>query len=133
MSRWIIAMLALASLLIAFQLGVTAAGGQGQQTVVFADDPGGGSVVVTNIGDVYYATYPPSGSGQWSLMGHIPSSSPIVTIHTGYDTNIHAFAQNGDFYTSPDNGATWQLSGNVFAGPTAARRSTWGGIKGRYH
>lgn len=45
---------------------------------------------------------------------------------------VHAFAQNGDFFVSSDDGRTWSRRGNVFGSPTPALREPWGQVKARY-
>ena len=119
--------------LFASQLIVSVARGQSGATIIAADDPGRGWFVVTSNKDVYYALYPPNGSGaHWSRMGTIPSSSPIISIHAAEDTYVHAFAANGNFYVSADLGQTWQVMGNVLGAPTSDVDATWGTLKARY-
>ena len=66
------------------------------------------------------------------IKGNIHSPSPIVSIHSGEDTHVHAFAQNGDFFASADLGRTWHLTGNVFGPPIPALQRSWGELKARY-
>jgi hypothetical protein len=121
-------------LVVAYQFGVTAAHGQAGGTVTDAEDPGLGSYVVTSSGAVYLSGYTSylAVAPHWSLVGTIPESSPIVRITSAGDGIAHAFAENGNFYVSPDGGKTWSLHGNVFGGATPALHESWGSLKSRY-
>jgi len=126
-------------LAIAYQLGATNAQGQSAGTIASAHDTGLGSYVVTPSGSVYFSFYGTlqAPSPRWTLRGTIASVSPIVHIGDAQTDNsgqvvVHAFAQNGDFFVSTDDGRTWSRHGNVFGAPTPALQESWGQLKSRY-
>jgi hypothetical protein len=129
----------LLALMLAYQLGVTAAHGQASGLIVDADDPGLGSYVVTSSGAVYFALYGSQepAAPRWSLRGTIPASASVVRIQ-GAGTNsvgndvVHAFDANGNFYVSSDGARTWSRRGNVLGAPTPAIRQSWSEVKQRY-
>lgn len=118
-------------LAFSYHLGAQRAEGQSTGAVVAADDPGLGSFAVTSNADVYFALYSSeaANSPHWTRMGRIPTSSSIVHIEEAGGTYVHAFAADGGFFVSPDNGATWTLKGYVVTGATAAQRDSWGQVK----
>ena len=139
MKRFFYASAAVLMLAIAYQLGTREAAGQSVGTVAFAHDTGWGSYVVTPSGSVYWSYYGTiqAPAPRWTFRGTIGSSSPIVRIGDAVSDAsgqvvVHAFAQNGNFYVSTDDGRTWSLRGNVFGSPTPALRESWGQLKSRY-
>lgn len=94
----------------------------------------------TSSGDVYYGLNadPAGNNATWSLVGHIPTSTPIISIrHIGSAGGggaeyVWAHSSDGNFYVSEDNGHSWALKGNVFSGSTPAVIETWGKLKARY-
>ena len=137
--RWFFVSGAILMLTIAYQFGVTNAHGQSGETVADVHDTGLGSYVVTPQGSVYfsfYGTYD-APSPTWSFRGTISSASPIVhigdAVSSGGGVIVHAFAENGDFFVSTDDGRSWSTHGNVFSiGPTPILNQSWGGLKARF-
>lgn len=126
-------------LAIAYQLGVTTARGQSIGTLADVLDTGYGSYAVTPSGAVYFSYYGSlsAPAPRWSFRGTISSPSPIMHIgdagqEVSGSVTVHAFAQNGNFYVSLDDGRTWSLHGNVFSGATPALHESWGQLKSRY-
>lgn len=126
-------------LAIAYQLGVTNAQGQSGGALADVHDTGLGSYAVTPSGAVYVSLYGSlsAPAPHWSLRGNISSSSPIMHIGDAQSdvsgqVVVHAFAENGNFYVSTDDGRTWSLHGNVFGSPVPARQESWGQLKARY-
>src|SRR5262249_35072584 len=98
-----------------------------------------GSYAVTPSGAVYFSYYGSlsAPAPHWSLRGNISSPSPIMHIGDAQtdvsgQVVVHAFAENGNFYVSTDDGKTWGLHGNVFGGATPALNESWGQLKARY-
>jgi hypothetical protein len=126
-------------LAVAYQLGVTNAQGQSGGTLADVHDTGLGSYAVTPSGAVYFSFYGSisAPAPHWSLRGSISSSSPIMHIgdaetDASGQVVVHAFAENGNFYVSTDDGRTWSLHGNVFGAATPALNESWGQLKSRY-
>ena len=90
-----------------------------------------GLVAATN-GDVYRDDHTVDGTNpQWTLRGHIPTTAPIVALGNESDNYVLAYASNGDFFSSSDFGASWELRGNVF-NSTPVRIGSWGHLKNQY-
>lgn len=139
MFRTTMTSLALAAMCVAaFLMGIGAARGGSQELTAILAAPT--AFAATSSGDVYHQQGYGDLSGNaplsWSLVGHITSSSPIIAIrHMGGDATseyVWAYAADGSFFVSNDNGRTWALKGNVFGGSTPVTETTWGGLKVRY-
>lgn len=92
----------------------------------------------TSAGDVYYGLNLDlaGNNARWDLVGHIPTSAPIISIRDvgggGGHEYIWAHSADGSFYVSEDFGHTWSLKSNVFSGNTPIRVESWGSVKARY-
>jgi hypothetical protein len=66
--------------------------------------------------------------------GPIPGASPIVWAAPGSTSEISCVAvlEDGNVYTLPSGGASWDLRGNLFCGATSVEQKTWGQLKARY-
>jgi hypothetical protein len=140
LKRFFYASVAVLMLAIAFHIGASTAHSQAGGTIVDADDPGGGSWVVTSSGTVYFSIYGSQNPSapHWTPLGTIPATAPIVRIQdAGTDasgnSNVHAFDASGNFYVSTNNGGTWARRGNVFGVPVPALQRSWGQVKALYH
>jgi len=141
MKRFFHASAAILMLVIAYQLGVTAAQGQSGGSLAATSDGGWGSAVVTTSGSVYFSLYGSTNTPaapHWTFMGTAPvTASAVAIVDAGYNSTatadvLHVFDANGNFYLSTDSGHTWSRRGNVFGSPVPAMRESWGQLKARY-
>lgn len=94
--------------------------------------------VATSLGNVYLGEHntPDGGDTQWRLIGNVGSSVAIVNIRHLFSDATHeyvwAYAADGSFYVSADDGRTWSFRGNVLTGQTPIVQESWGKLKAQY-
>jgi hypothetical protein len=121
--------LGVVALAVVFHLGAKSAQSQSAGQVGAVRFGATLSLVAASNGDVYLDHHASDGSGAaWTLVGHIPTTSPIVGIGNEDGNNVLAYGSNGDLFSSTNFGSTWQRRGNMF-GAVSTMPTTWGRIK----
>lgn len=71
--------------------------------------------------------------GATTAIAQAPSNPVVAAVKdTGASQYFVVFTANGDVYgCSSGFGGPWVLLSNVFSGPTPARQTSWGALKGQ--
>lgn len=116
-------------LVAAYQLGVSSARAQVQNTVWYAERSS--TAVGVAVGRVlhFMSIADGTGQGRTSSLPPVPGSEEIVAFTGTVDNEGFAVLANGDVWAKRNDSGSWIYIGNLMSGATAVRSTSWGALK----